>query len=268
MTKAILAPLRTFPDSSEAYTLDALLKLTKPFLEFDASSKYITRLVNTRKKLEQIRKRQPTNKPLRKDVRLFVSDLAQVLHHPETLTLYERNKLLTTRLSQLYRKRVSRQQIKYKLTDVILYILYSAHDKPVNGRIALTKQIFLTIKEILGEENTEKSKFIPYRYGPYSFLVTHVISNLKYDGFIKTSGNKNSLNEKFQITERGKKAIRKKFQLLPTSIKKELVDRRRGWDEAHTDGILAYVYERYPEFTEKSKIRNKYKSISWGRAKG
>ena len=268
MTRVKLVPLRTYPDSSETYNLENLIKVTNPISTLDLTKKQIKDLIEFIVHIRNLRVHEPIKLPLSKHVKIRVDTLAEQILNTKKISIHQRNKLLTSNVSEIVTPHRKRSISKYTITDVILYLLYSTSGKPINGRISITKQIFLIIKEILGEEKVEKSKFIPYKYGPYSFLVTEIISNLQYDGLVQVKGRKNSSSEKFIITERGKKAIEKKFNKLSKSIQNKIIDRRKGWDESHTDGILSYVYDRYPEYTERSKIKHKYKCITWGKAKG
>lgn len=267
MSRTIIDPIEVLPDSSEFYHLKNLLKKKELFATIDMTEQNTKRLIDMLVLIEEIRKPEPVNRLLKKEIKIAVNKLAKQILTTKKMEISKRNKLIVARPSEL-RKTKKKSMTKYGLTEVILHVLYANKDKPVNGRIAITKQIFLAIKEIFTEEKVEKANFIPYQYGPYSFLVTQILTNLQYDGLIQTSGQKNSSNEKFRLTENGKKIVGKRFQRLPKQLKTELIERRKGWDESHTDGILGYVYDRYPEYTEKSRIRKRYHSIKWGRARG
>ena len=156
----------------------------------------------------------------------------------------------------------------YSLRDVLLLILYAERDRPIYGRVLLVKQVFLTIKEVLGSKSVENPKFVPYHLGPYSFQLIHTLSNMVYDNLVLVSGKKNAASEKFWLSEQGKLLAEKKFLQLSDELQTKLIDRRRGWDQSHRKGILAYVYNKYPEFTTKSMVADNYKSITWGRGRG
>lgn len=156
----------------------------------------------------------------------------------------------------------------YSLRDVILFLLYAHSERPICGRIMVTKQVFLAIKEVLGDPHVENPKFVPYRYGPYSFTLTHTLSNMRYDGLIDVRGKKNTQSELFLLTDLGMKTAGDKFSTLPEEQQSLLVDKRKSWDQLHQKGILSYVYDRYPEYTSNSRIAHIYKSITWGRGTG
>ena len=163
---------------------------------------------------------------------------------------------------------VIRDTTVYSLCDVVLFLMYAHLERPICGRILITKQVFLAIKEVFGDARVENPRFVPYRYGPYSFTLTHTLSNMRYDGLIDIRGKKNTQYELFLLTDRGLKIAGDKFNALPKEQQDKLADKRKSWDQLHQKGILSYVYDRYPEYTSNSRITHIYKSITWGRGTG
>ena len=184
-----------------------------------------------------------------------------------TLETHEINEILNAILVN-ENEYVIRDHAVYSLRDVILFLLYAHSERPICGRIMVTKQVFLAIKEVLGDPHVENPKFVPYRYGPYSFTLTHTLSNMRYDGIVDVRGKKNTQSELFLLTDRGLKTAGDKFSTLPEEQQGVLVDKRKSWDQLHQKGILSYVYDRYPEYTSNSRIAHIYKSITWGRGTG
>lgn len=154
------------------------------------------------------------------------------------------------------------------ITDIILILLYAQPDNPLYGRVSIMKQIFLLIKEVLKEYKIQDPKFIPYRFGMYSFTVGNALDNLEYSGLIVQKGKKNTKRETFGISEKGKERISRTFNSLPDELQEKIKEKRKGWDQLGYDGILRLVYQKYPEYVEKSHLKNRYKSIKWGRGKG
>lgn len=155
------------------------------------------------------------------------------------------------------------------ISDVILILLYSHINKPIYGRTLIMKQLFLLYKEILEKTDLkiQDPKFIPYIYGPYSFSVMQVIDDLFFSGNIIIKGRKNSRNEEFKISDNAIKKVSKKYSQLSDEIRDEIAEKRIGWDQLGIDGILRYVYLNYPKYKEKSKIKEKYEDIIWGKGK-
>lgn len=154
----------------------------------------------------------------------------------------------------------------YSLKDLI-FIILSAQDKPIHGRILLMKELFLLYKRVLSEVS-ENPKFVPYRFGPYSFHLTELIHTLRDDGFIKIEGRPNSRSESFSLTENGMKYGLVVFKKLPKETQQLIKEKRKGWDQLGVDGILNYVYTHYKKYKEKSVLKNRYKDIIWGKGKG
>lgn len=152
------------------------------------------------------------------------------------------------------------------LRDLVLILLH-AQNKPIHGRILLMKELFLLYQEVLSQK-TEDPKFVPYRFGPYSFHLTEVVSTLFYDGLIEVRGKKNSKTESFIITEKGNKQIRPLFNQFSSQVKETIKENRKGWDQLGIHGILNYVYTKYRKYKKKSLIKNRYKDIDWGHATG
>lgn len=165
--------------------------------------------------------------------------------------------------------RVYREIIPSTLTvsDAILMLLYAQPDKPIYGRTSMMKQVFLLTREVL-PELVQDPKFVKHRYGMYSFYVANCLSNLEFTEKLSRHGRKNTRVESFQITEKGKESIARKFLELPESVQSNIRTKRMGWDQLGYDGILRYVYAKYPEYRDMSVLKKRYAPIVWGRGIG
>jgi hypothetical protein len=154
----------------------------------------------------------------------------------------------------------------YTVSDLVLILLYAHPDKPIFGRLLFIKEVFLLTKEIIDKESIKVQDvcFVPYRYGPYSFVLGNVLSNLEFLGYILRTGPKNAKGESFSLTDKGKKVAAPLWDKLSDNIKLKIQDGRIGWDELGREGILRHVYQNYHEFTKNSYIKGRYKTISWG----
>jgi predicted transcriptional regulator len=157
---------------------------------------------------------------------------------------------------------------KYSVSDCILLTLFAQRDQPIVGRLVMMKEVFLIIKEVLNEQEIQDPKYIPYRLGMYSFTVGNALTNLEYSGFIIRKGKKNTRLEQFELTQKGKDYIRKTWNSLNASTQKTAEEKRKGWDQLGYDGILRLVYRKYPEYKEKSCLKDRYKTITWGKGVG
>ena len=146
--------------------------------------------------------------------------------------------------------------------DLILIIL-AAREQPIHGRILLMKEMFLLYQKLL-KPKTEDPKFVPYRFGPYSFHLTELIHILNIEGLLEIKGRRNSNSESFKLTTKGRKEGKKVLKKLDKSEQKQIIENRKGWDQLGTAGILNYVYIRYPDYKVKSFSKNRYKDVIWG----
>jgi predicted transcriptional regulator len=157
---------------------------------------------------------------------------------------------------------------KHAVTDCILLTLYAQPDKPIFGRVLMIKEVFLLMKEILNESEIQDPKFVPYRLGMYSFTVGNALTNLEYSGYLERKGKKNTKLEQFELTEKGKEYISKIWKTLSLITQETAKEKRKGWDQLGYDGILRLVYQKYPEYKEKSCLKDRYKTITWGKGVG
>ncbi len=160
------------------------------------------------------------------------------------------------------------------IEDIVILLLGITEDNaPIYGRTLLVKEVFLTIKEVIEKYaiKYQDPKFISYKYGPYSFNLIDAIESMAMRGYIIRSGRKGTKKESFSLSEKGKE----RYMQIKDGIKAkwpqlidELKEKRRGWDELGTDGILKYVYQNYPEYLDRSTIYKKYEPINWGKGRG
>jgi len=153
--------------------------------------------------------------------------------------------------------------------DLVLILLYARADRPIYGKTMLMKEVFLMCEEILKPEGvrTQDPRFVPYKYGPYSFNVMQTLETMVVANLIASSGKRNSRKEAFILTGIGVKRAEQKFERLPADVRESLESLRVGWDQLGTHGILQYVYQKYERYKAESEIKSRYKDIIWGRGK-
>ena len=140
--------------------------------------------------------------------------------------------------------------------ELSLLLLYASKE-PIRGAVSFMKEAFLLFKEKLKEFRVPalSPHFIPYYYGPYSFDIVESWLDLEELGLITREGRPSTNKETFRLTKRGWEEAKRLFDSLPEELKRELPEWRRGLDELGNDGILRDVYLKYPEYTDKSKIK-------------
>jgi uncharacterized protein YwgA len=189
---------------------------------------------------------------------MSISDTEIELPDKTTIYSYERAK-------QVF-KTIERPELT--VSDVVLLLLYAQKDKPVYGRISLMKQVFLLIREVLNEKRIQDPKYVPKRFGMYSYFVANTVSNLEYAGFLIRKGKKNTKTESFRISEKGVEYAAKIFESLPVPVRQKMTESRKGWDQWGREGLLRYVYREYKEYRDTSVLKNRYAPILWGKGKG
>lgn len=179
--------------------------------------------------------------------------------------------------------------------DTLLLLLYSPGigndpNEKVQGRTRLVKMIFLFEKEVYPKfkfDVENLAKFVEWKFGPWSEEVFSDIEFFKSIGFIETETEKDNVNdltseeaeefekweenisltdyatdeyqqEIFILTSLGKKYIEdnKLFNSLSENQKAGLKEFKKKFNGVSLFSILRYVYEKYPEYTLKSEIKN------------
>jgi hypothetical protein len=178
--------------------------------------------------------------------------------------------------------------------DILLLMLYSpgkgtAPNEPIVGRTRLVKMLFLFRQEALkhfarGTDVSEENfyQFFPWNFGPFSTQVYDDLTFFILRGFVESSAStdEESLpesaaewerwlidsgadedvvdvyqDEELKLTEAGLAFTKRLFDSLSDSQRKLLKEFKARLSGAPLRAILKYVYQTYPEFTEKSRIK-------------
>lgn len=141
--------------------------------------------------------------------------------------------------------------------DWILALLYS-NPAPIIGITSFIKQLFLVFMEFAVEENipTENPGFKAYKFGPYSERIEDAIIGLEDANVIITdTRRRGSSSEYFYLTEEvGIKVALKSYKKLTSEQQRKLRRKRKGWHQSGPDGLINYIYRKYPEYAEESLI--------------
>jgi uncharacterized protein len=148
----------------------------------------------------------------------------------------------------------------------------------LEGVTRLEKLIFLLERETpVREWMTEKADFRSYRFGPFSSKIYEAADTLAAAGMIKDSAKKaddvedrwesmTALIDKedvdpytartFELTERGTKYYNILVGELPDNAEHVLGEFKSKFGRLPLRQLVRYVYERYPQFTDQSEIRD------------
>ena len=176
--------------------------------------------------------------------------------------------------------------------DYLLLLLYLNNQEPIKGAVRLTKMMFLfneQISEVLKNKGLESEKlpdFIAYNYGPFSKDVYEQIELFTGIGFVKVTDinikeemaeiddvvetefidecyqgdNELKIENNFweyRITDVGKGFVEKELLGDLTDEQKEILEAfKHKITEIPIKQLLYYVYTKYPDYTEKSLIKD------------
>lgn len=176
--------------------------------------------------------------------------------------------------------------------DYLLLLLYLNNQEPIKGAVRLTKMMFLfneQIADVLKKKGLESDKlpdFIAYNYGPFSKDVYEQIDLFTGIGFVKMTdlNTKEEMSEiddivetefidecyqgdsefkaennfwEYRITDMGKGFVEKELLSALTDEQKSILEAfKRKITEMPIKQLLYYVYTNYPDFTEKSLIKD------------
>ena len=162
--------------------------------------------------------------------------------------------------------------------DAIVLLLGAPGGEPgrLDGVTRLEKLIFLLERETpVRDWMTEKADFRSWRFGPFSSKVYEAADTLAVAGLIRDSARTAGSSEDrwealnalidevdpyttrtFELTERGQRYYEALLAVLPDGAEKTLEDFKTKFGLLPLRQLVRYVYEQYPQFTDKSEIRD------------
>ncbi len=120
------------------------------------------------------------------------------------------------------------------------------------SKLQLTKLSFLLAQEGRSEQLKTFYEFVPYKYGPYSFTLTHELGSLVKEGLIIISDN-----EQVELTVKGKKLCR---QALEVRLSRDIELLNQNYKSFEQNKLIDFVYDKYPWFTANSQFPSKRKA--------
>jgi len=113
-----------------------------------------------------------------------------------------------------------------------------------SSRMVLTKKLFLMREETASRGGSAFYEFLPYHFGPFSFVLYHDLRHLERDGLIGRTGSAD-----VALTDAGK--------TQPTNLAEQVrldIQRINGqYGSLSGEQIIDSVYERYPWYTMLAK---------------
>jgi uncharacterized protein len=168
---------------------------------------------------------------------------------------------------------------EFEIDDAVVLLLGAEGTEPqgrIEGVTRLEKLLFLLERETpAGHWLTEKPDFRSHRFGPFSSKVYQAVETLAAAGLIRDSASPSPdqqdawettnvvldesdpyANRTFELTDSGWEYFRALLQDLPLEAPKVVFGFKRRFGTIPLRQLVRYVYERYPEFTDKSEIRS------------
>lgn len=140
-------------------------------------------------------------------------------------------------------------------TDLTLSLLYADNQQPIDGMTRFEKLVFLTKEEVLAKQRGAGSDFTfePNRFGPLAVELYDELEYLNSSNLIsKTAANV------FQITDLGKRYFESKVsKRVPSKTLEKIQELKKKWDRQDLGALLRYVYQKYPDYTVNSEIKDK-----------
>jgi hypothetical protein len=165
--------------------------------------------------------------------------------------------------------------------DVIVLLLGSPGGSDAQGHLdgvtRLEKLVFLLERETpVRSWITEAADFRSHKFGPFSAKIYKALETLSAYGLLEDSARASESEEDrweavnvlgadledpyttrtFQLTERGVRYYAALIDLLPPEAEDLLTRFKERFATLSLRQLVRYVYERYPEFTDKSEIRD------------
>lgn len=170
----------------------------------------------------------------------------------------------------------------FQTDDAIVLLLGAPGGKEQPGHLEgvtrLEKLIFLLERETPARDwLTEKADFRSYRFGPFSSKVYEAVDMLAAADIVRDSAKKSPdvadrwesvsalmdegdldpyTTRDFALTQRGTDYYAALLRELPADAETVLTDFKERFARLPLRQLVRYVYERYPQFTDKSEIRD------------
>lgn len=168
-------------------------------------------------------------------------------------------------------------------TDDVIVLLLGApggSDRQgyLEGVTRLEKLVFLLERETpIRDWLTEKADFRSHKFGPFSAKIYQAVDTLAAANMLRDSARQSTTSEDtweasnvigdpedldtyttrtFELTERGDNYYKALLRDLPPNAEETLTAFKRQFGRLPLRQLVRYVYERYPQFTDKSEIRD------------
>ncbi len=130
-----------------------------------------------------------------------------------------------------------------KRHKILLSLLLEA--KRVPSLVELMKWLFLLRKETCLSSDHSFYDFLPYKYGPCSFIFYRDLEELRRFGFLD--------NDRLELTPLLLKQIEQYWSSLPVRLQKAINTIIQRYSQYQIGELLNYIYDEYPWFASDDK---------------
>jgi len=116
------------------------------------------------------------------------------------------------------------------------------------SKVEFTKWVFLIRMETALSTDDSFYDFLPYKYGPFSFVLYREIDELRRSGYVDT--------ESLRVSELLASEARDLFESLPISARRSVEHILCEYGRLSKKALIDGVYERHPWFAQRSQIRS------------
>ncbi|ELY31092.1 PadR family transcriptional regulator [Halogeometricum borinquense] len=145
------------------------------------------------------------------------------------------------------------------MADVLLplALMYVNNNAEIEGATRFQKLAFLTQKE---KDISELHEFKSDKYGPFSPSLAGSIKTLENKGIIErrtettVSGNEKYI---YSLTDEGRRVVKSLINDENRDVDhvlKAAESIKKRYQDTPLDRLLRYVYQKYPDYTEKSEL--------------
>lgn len=123
-----------------------------------------------------------------------------------------------------------------------------AHGNAQLSRTVFVKLIFLLRHETELRKDRTFYDFVPYKYGPFSFLLYWEWANLRQNGYVAAEEERVALNRKTASL------IRSRIAELPSSVHRAIAMVVSRYGKLSHDSLVETVYSNYPWYATNSEV--------------
>ena len=128
---------------------------------------------------------------------------------------------------------------------VVLHALHMA-GKPVE-KLTLVKMLFLVRQETAVGDSIPFYDFVPYQYGPFSFVLYNDLRRLGKAGLVRETADTVEL-----VPDSESQAA---HLALKRAVREAVTGILSRYGSLSSEKVIEYVYDRYPWFASRSKLR-------------